>query len=123
MKLFKNNYIKIIVIIIAVITVACFLSLYKKKSSQSFKPDSSSSVELDTIISEVGKLTVLPVGEKPDMITISDPDALRGQVFFDGSQKGDKVLVYKKAKRAYLYSPSSKRIINIAPLTIQGDSL
>ena len=34
-------------------------------------------------------------------------------------QKGDKVLIYSNAKKAYLYDPVSDKIINIAPLNLE----
>lgn len=74
--------------------------------------------EIDTIISEVSKLMVLPDNEKPTVATVSDPIILQGQPFFFKAKKGDKVLIYTKAQKAILYDPVANKIINVAPINI-----
>lgn len=69
-----------------------------------------------TVIAEVGKLAELPQGETPTMATVTNKEALKNQTFFKDAEIGDKVLIYKIAKRAFLYRPSTNKIIAIAPL-------
>lgn len=68
------------------------------------------------IISEVGKLVVLPADETPTIATVSDLAPLKGQPFFADAEMGDKVLIFQKAKKAILYRPSTKKIIIVAPI-------
>ncbi len=63
---------------------------------------------------------ILPNGETPTIATVSDPEALKDQVFFVDAQKGDKVLIYSNAKKAILYRPGDDKIITIAPLNTGG---
>lgn len=69
------------------------------------------------IESLVGKHMSLPK-ESPSIARVSDKAALSGQAFFKQAQDGDKVLIYKKAKMAILYRPSSDRIINVSTISI-----
>lgn len=68
------------------------------------------------LIAEVGKLIVLPVEEEPTIATVSDLNKLKDQPFFAKAQLGDKVLIYTDAKKAILYRPVDKKIIELAPL-------
>lgn len=69
----------------------------------------------DQLIERVSMHVLVPTSEKPTIATVSDPEPLRGQPFFDHAEKGDKVLVYPNAKRAVLYRPSLDRVVEIMP--------
>lgn len=75
--------------------------------------------EVQALISKVGKLIELP-DEEPTIATVVDPVALQSQPFFANAQKDDKVLIYPKAQKAILYSPSRNKIIEVGPVII-GD--
>jgi hypothetical protein len=62
----------------------------------------------------VGRLYELP-DEAPTLATIVDKEQLQGQEFFNRSQNGDKVLIFPQAKKAILYRPSTKKIVEVAP--------
>ena len=74
------------------------------------------------LIETVGKLIVLPVGEEPTIATVSDPTKLKDQPFFANAKEGDKVLIYQKAKQAYLYSVSQNKLIDVAPINVGATS-
>lgn len=78
--------------------------------------------ESKKIVEAVGKLVILPKGEEPTVATVTDPAKLADQPFFDNSQTGDKVLIYTTSQRAILYRPSENKVIEIAPLNINGGS-
>lgn len=77
-------------------------------------------LEISTLIERVGKLIVLPTGEEPTVATVSDPDKLKDQVFFANAKVGDKVLIYTKARKAYLYDPEGDILLEVAPITAEG---
>lgn len=77
-------------------------------------------LEISTLIERVGKLIVLPQGEEPTVATVSDPDKLKDQVFFANAKVGDKVLIYTKARKAYLYDPEGDILLEVAPITAEG---
>lgn len=74
-------------------------------------------METKETVESVGKLIALPDGEQPTVATVSDPAKLKDQAFFAKAQMGDKVLIYTKAKKAYLYRPSKDLLIEVAPIT------
>lgn len=67
-------------------------------------------------IDEVAKLIPLPRDEEPTLIRINDAERAKNQPFFFNAKDGDVALLYKKAKRAILYDPVAKRIIQAGPL-------
>jgi len=79
----------------------------------SSKENQSQQIELLTTIEEVSKIILLPEGEIPTLATVTDAEKTRGQDFFKNAQNGDKVLVYQNAKKAYLYRPDEKKIIEV----------
>lgn len=76
--------------------------------------------EPKSLIEEVGKLIELPVGEEPKIATVSDVTQLNDEQFFASAKNGDKVLIYQKSKKAILYRPATKKIINVGPVNIDA---
>jgi LytR cell envelope-related transcriptional attenuator len=74
--------------------------------------------EQAALVSEVGKLIVLPTGEQPNIATVSDISKLKGQSFFAQARNGDKVLIYTKAQKAILYDPVANKIVEVGPISL-----
>lgn len=68
-------------------------------------------------VKKVGALIDLPQGETPTVATVTDPKKLAGQPFFANAKAGDVVLIYTKAREAYLYDPSRNKLVQVAPIT------
>ncbi|HZP55482.1 MAG TPA: hypothetical protein VFB03_01790, partial [Candidatus Saccharimonadales bacterium] len=83
-------------------------------------PDQLAKSQTQQLVLQVSKLAELPTGEDPTVATVSDVSKLSGQTFFANAQNGDKVLIYTKAKKAYLYRPSTNKLINVAPLNVNS---
>ena len=49
-------------------------------------------------------------------MTVTDKEKLSGQLFFANAKNGDKVLVYEKAKKAFLYDPDADIVIEVGPV-------
>ena len=81
-------------------------------------PQEAAKIEQEQLIASVSTLTELPSGETPTVATVSDASKLKTQAFFADSANGDKVLIYSQAKKAYLYRPSTNKVVNIAPVNI-----
>lgn len=77
--------------------------------------------ENKSLVDKVGQLIILPDDETPTIATVSDLDKLKGQPFFAKAELGDKVLIYAKAKKAILYRPAGNKIVELAPLSDNGD--
>jgi hypothetical protein len=110
-----------ILFIIAIGTAAYYVHRYNDSQKQVKKlsnPTAAAQLEQTQLISKIGALTVLPTNETPTVATVTDITKLKDQAFFANAQNGDKVLIYTKAKKAYLYRPSTNKIINIAPVNL-----
>lgn len=74
--------------------------------------------ETIALVAEISKFFDLPKNEIPTVAVISDPSTVSGQKFFENAQSGDRVLIYKKARRAILYRQSEQKIIEVAELSL-----
>lgn len=81
-------------------------------------PQKAADLEKKQLLTEVGKLMALPLGEEPIIATVTDIEKLRDQPFFQKAKNGDKVLIFTGAKKAILYDPRAKKIIDVAPVNI-----
>ncbi len=74
--------------------------------------------EVKDIVGRLGKLTLLP-NEDPVVATILDSKYLATQsAFYKDAQNGDKLVVYPKAQKAFIYSPDRNIIVNAGPLIV-----
>lgn len=84
-------------------------------------PDQIQQAQTDGYIAAINKLYALPANEKPDVATVKDKEALKKQYpFFDQAENDDVVLIYKEAKLAILYRPSSKQLIKVGPVNVDS---
>lgn len=102
---------------------AAGFAVYLFSQLQSVKKDPAKTAqeEVKAVVAEVSKLMMLPNGEDPTLATVTDPEKLKDQAFFARAQTGFKVLIYANAKKAILYNPVEKKIVEVAPINI-GDS-
>lgn len=68
------------------------------------------------LVARVAKHILLPPGEDPTVMTVTDKEKLSGQLFFANAKNGDRVLVYEKAKKAFLYDPVADMVIEVGPV-------
>lgn len=81
-------------------------------------PEEQAKIATQSLVNEVGKIMILPTGEEPTVLEITDPQSLISQQpFFTGAITGDKLLVYKQSARAIVYSPTRHLIVNVGPVT------
>lgn len=76
----------------------------------------------ESIVKQVGKVYELPVGEQPDIATVTDKTLLTKNAAFSKAENGDKVMVYKQAKLMIIYRPSTKKIVTVAQLSSSSQS-
>lgn len=111
----KNKYIILAGILTGVIVIAGvggYLFYYSSKNSAAKPPQEAA----EMVVAEVGKLIDLPTGEEPAVATVTDITKLASQPFFQKAKNGDKVLIYANSKKAILYDPIAKKVIDIAPI-------
>lgn len=118
MKAFLRN--NLFAILAVLVVVFASLTAYFFQQSRRGSTENETQAETRALVKKVGSLVVLPEEEIPTIATVSDPDALKGQAFFDGAKKGYKVLIYTNAKKAVLFDPFIEKVVNIAPLSMGG---
>lgn len=91
---------------------------YQKAATLKKDPQAAVTQEIEALVAKVGKLIVLPTGEVPTVATVSDPEKLKDQPFFAKAKAGDKVLIYQKAAKAYLYDVVNNKILEVAPISL-----
>ncbi|MFA5737099.1 MAG: hypothetical protein WCX70_00350 [Candidatus Paceibacterota bacterium] len=120
-KLSRSHLMTKILIVLLVVAFAVAGWFYWKYSEtqkilNSNQTEAEIEKEIEEITSAVSKLMILPE-EKPQIATVVDPDSLvEEQPFYEGVEKGDKVLFYAEAKKAVVYSPKKNIIINAGPV-------
>ncbi len=107
-----------LVVIVAAGSAVYFYLQYQKSQDLLKNPAATTQQEVSTLVTEVGKLIVLPQGETPEVATVSDVEKLKGQQFFKQAKNGDKVLIYTKSQKAVLYDPTVKKIVEVGPINV-----
>jgi multidrug efflux pump subunit AcrB len=121
----KNTLIKGVLFLLFVGLVAGlgFLFWKYRTASQMLaqlqNPDQAAAAEVEQVVRAVGSLILLPEGV-PTVATVTDKTQLAGQPFFAKAEDGDKVLLYPDAQRAYLYRPSTRKLVDVAVLNLEN---
>ncbi len=109
--------------IVVILALAGAAGYYFKKYDdlKNSTPEKIQQAQTDQYVKEVGKVYSLPKNEKPDVATVKDKEALKKQYpFFDQAENNDVVLIYKDAKLAILYRPSTHKVIKAGPVNIEN---
>lgn len=115
----KNRIVKLLVVIVIILAGAT-IYFFQQYTNIKANPGQKAQAETNRLVGEVSRLLVLPQ-ETPTVATITDIDKLKDQAFFANAKNGDKVLIFTGAKKAVLYDPVAKKIIEVAPINI-GDN-
>jgi hypothetical protein len=116
----KRMYFWMIVLIAIGGLYGCF-HYYNKFKSLTADPNVEAQKMIIELVGVLGKLIELPSDETPTVATISEKDKLAGQVFFKNVENGDILFAYTNAMKAILYRPTTNKIVNVAPISIDQD--
>lgn len=108
----------IVLVLVALAGIYGSVYFYNKYKDLNTDATVEAQKETERLVGLLDKLMELPQGELPTVATISDKDKLQDQPFFAQAQNGDILFAYTTAMKAILYRPSSNKIINVAPITI-----
>lgn len=108
----------IIVFLLLIGAIGAAIYFYMNYKQLKDNPQVVGQDEIRMVTEAVGKFMDLPEGEEANLATVLDKEKLKEQDFFKRAENGDKVLIYVKARKAILYRPSTKRVIEVAPLSI-----
>lgn len=119
----RRNLVLIIVLVVLILglagTATYFFTEYNKIRNN---PELVTQQETDDLIKKVGLIITLPADETPTIASVEDKSKLSGQAFFVNAENGDKLLIYTKAQKAIIYRPSTNKIINVGPVSIDSDT-
>lgn len=120
LKLNKKLTLIIAISAIVIIVLAFIPSYYFYNQYQNLKKNSQEAAleEARMLTAKISRLIELPSNEDPVLATVSDKNKLKDQDFFTKSENGDKVLIYEKARKAYLYRPSADKLIEVTALSM-----
>jgi hypothetical protein len=106
----KSHQIAVILALLGSVMIAFYF--WQKYDALKKNPEKVAQDEAKQIVAKLGQLALLPQGEEPTVATVTEPDKLKNQPFFIRAEKGDKLLIYNAAGKAYLYRPSIGKIID-----------
>ena len=86
-------------------------------------PNSVAKEEIKGLVEKLSKLVVLPEGEEPVVATVTDKEKLKDQPVFAKAENGDKILIYAKAQKAYIYRVDKNLLIDVVPVNIGNQQL
>ncbi len=115
----KKTLIALVAVIILLVGYGGAFYYYRQYKQVTRDPNAVAKKETADLVATVSKLILLPTGESPAVATIQDKEKLSAEPFFANALNGDKVLIYYAAKKAFLYRPSTNKIIEAAPLSTQ----
>lgn len=120
----KNPMMIVVIVLIALVAVAFGLSYhyYTEYTKIKTNPELVYKDENAQLLVEVGKLMELPTDEEPTVATVMDKEQLKDQAFFAKAENGDKLIVYIGSKKAILYRPSIKKIVDFAPIVMDSNA-
>ncbi len=109
-----NTVVIVVLLCVTILSLAVSVYLFFKMKEPVAKAENPNK----QLIEDVSKIILLPTSEDPVIATIDDLEKVKDQPFFKNAQNGDKVLAYVQLKKAYLYRPSIKQIIEVGPIVI-----
>lgn len=108
----------IILLCIAAAPSIYYFQQYQKAQLRIANPSLAAKQDAQETIARVGKLMLLPTGEEPTVLQITDVTKLKDQAFFTVAENGDRVLIYTNAKKAILYRSDVNKVVDVAPITV-----
>lgn len=99
-------------------TAFLFVKINKIKNQKIDLKNEPKIDEQKSVFDKVSEIVILPKDEVPELMVIKDLEEIKNEPFFKNAQVGDSVLVYIKARKAYLYRDSEHKIVDIAPLIL-----
>jgi len=119
-RFYKKTSFKVIGFFLVLIVIGVLV--YLQVSSLEDAPinaEQNAQKEVKELVTELGKIMLIPEGEVPQIATVADITKLTEQPFFKNAQNGDKVVIFQSRKEAILYRPSVRKIITMTPMNDQ----
>lgn len=119
----------LVVLLIALLAGSAYLyKQYKDTQNQVNKlstvqgQQELSKTQTNQLLGEMRSIILLPSNEDPVVATVTDINLLKSQPFYQDAKNGDRVVVFVNAKKAYIYRPDEKKIINVGAFETEAPS-
>ena len=122
-SMFRNRRFWMIVVSVGFIVSAVFNVYQYRQIGLLENPSLLNEERIRSYVADISKVIVLPTDETPTLATVADPNELKSQPFFANAQVGDIVLVYEKARKAVLWRPSEKKLIEVSSVIAPAESI
>lgn len=99
------------VIVVASLAVAGYF--YSQNQQLKKNPQMIGQERADQILEKLSQIIILPTDDQPTVAEVTDPTLLKDHPFLAKAKKGDFIIVYPKAQKAYLYDPIAHKIIDV----------
>ncbi len=107
--------------IVVILVLLALAGLFFSSSSDIAKDGKISDKEAAALLTDIRILIQIPQ-EKPVMALITNADTLiKEQAFYQGVSNGDVLVIFPQTRKAVLYSPQHKKLINVGPINL-GDA-
>lgn len=129
----RTNKQEIFILVVAILVVAVISNTRRLSNENNIlraqfealkqDPQMFAKEEIKELTGKLAKLVVLPEGEEPVVATVTDKEKLKDQSVFAKAENGDKIVIYAKAQKAYIYRPSSNLLIDVVPVNIGNQQM
>lgn len=120
---FKKSYLAALLLLV-LLSIGGFFGYQqydslKKENQRLSDPQEAAKSEAETLKRKISLIIEVPADEEPIIDKVVDVEKAKKQSpFFANAQEGDRLFRYQKAKKAILYRPSTNKIIEVAPLSV-----
>ncbi len=111
----KKMFIILGVVIVALAAAAAYFFWQFQQAKAN--PNAENEETSKRVVMQIGRLYALPTDEQPTVARVEDKDKLKEQSFFNKSENGDYIVIYKNNKLALLYREKDNKLINVGPIS------
>lgn len=105
----KKTVLRTIVVLLFIATLAGNGYFYAKYKNTR---DNDPNIQTERIVNTLKKSVDVP-DETPSVLTVVDKSKLKDNQIAEKAENGDKILLFQKSGKVYIYRPSSDKLINI----------
>lgn len=120
---FKNARVVYIGLIGLIIAIGIIWGIDVRIEKSKVKKASVQSEENIKVLEELGKLVDLPTDETPVIATVIDKSKLSNEPFFAKAINDDVVVIYPETKVAYIYRPSTNKVIDFTRVALADNTV
>lgn len=117
---------RILILAITIVFLAIVVGLiffFVRRNRSAVSEQQTSTAPPSEIVQKVGQLIELPSDEEPSVAIVKDVEKLKDQEIFRKAKNGNYLLIYVKARRAYLYDNERHILVDVAPVSLTNNGI